>query len=185
MAEKGITKSIDYEAFQQTKNGCGRNEKTGLETFVHAVGLEIERAQVRLITAANAQMLFHYWKVGTYILYHQNLCQFARLYSLNVLRNLCETDTKLLEPDMSKIKSEILGLNSLPITREPLAQIQSTDNEQLKITQEVPAQIRDVERTVSAVYTICMEDMEKIETDITYQKQNQHGATTRQKDRLS
>ena len=25
------------------------------------------------ITAANAQMLFHYWKMGNYILYHQNL----------------------------------------------------------------------------------------------------------------
>ena len=28
---------------------------------------------VRLITAANAQMLFHYWKMGNYILYQQNL----------------------------------------------------------------------------------------------------------------
>ena len=34
---------------------------------------EIEQAQVRLITAANAQMLFHYWKMGNYILYQQNL----------------------------------------------------------------------------------------------------------------
>ena len=42
-------------------------------SFVHAVGSEIEQAQVRLITAANAQMLFHYWKMGNYILYHQNL----------------------------------------------------------------------------------------------------------------
>lgn len=25
-----------------------------------------------LISAANAQMLFHYWKMGNYILYHQN-----------------------------------------------------------------------------------------------------------------
>ena len=40
---------------------------------VHAVGSEIEQAQVRLITAANAQMLFHYWKMGNYILYYQNL----------------------------------------------------------------------------------------------------------------
>ena len=46
-------------------------EKTDLNAFIHAVGSEIEQAQVRLIVAANAQMLFHYWKVGNYILYHQ------------------------------------------------------------------------------------------------------------------
>ena len=34
---------------------------------------KIEQAQVRLISAANAQMLFHYWKMGNYILYHQKL----------------------------------------------------------------------------------------------------------------
>ena len=48
-------------------------EKTNFDVFVHAVGSEIEQAQVRLITAANAQMLFHYWKMGNYILYYQNL----------------------------------------------------------------------------------------------------------------
>ncbi len=48
-------------------------EKGRFDAFVHAVGSEIEQAQVRLITAANAQMLFHYWKMGNYILYQQNL----------------------------------------------------------------------------------------------------------------
>ena len=48
-------------------------ERTNFDALVHAVGSEIEQAQVRLITAANAQMLFHYWKIGNYILYHQNL----------------------------------------------------------------------------------------------------------------
>ena len=47
--------------------------KRNFDAFVHAVGSEIEQAQVRLITAANAQMLFHYWKMGNYILYQQNL----------------------------------------------------------------------------------------------------------------
>ena len=37
-------------------------DKRNFDAFVHAVGSEIEQAQVRLITAANAQMLFHYWK---------------------------------------------------------------------------------------------------------------------------
>ena len=48
-------------------------DKSNFDAFVHAVGSEIEQAQVRLITAANAQMLFHYWKMGNYILYQQNL----------------------------------------------------------------------------------------------------------------
>ena len=42
-------------------------DKRYFDAFVHAVGSEIEQAQVRLITAANAQMLFHYWKMGNYI----------------------------------------------------------------------------------------------------------------------
>ena len=39
-------------------------EKKSFEAFVNAIGSEIEQAQVRLISAANAQMLFHYWKMG-------------------------------------------------------------------------------------------------------------------------
>ena len=54
-------------------NDSGSNmEKRSFEAFVNAIGSEIEQAQVRLISAANAQMLFHYWKMGNYILYHQN-----------------------------------------------------------------------------------------------------------------
>ena len=41
-------------------------EKRSFEAFVNAIGSEIEQAQVRLISAANAQMLFHYWKMGNY-----------------------------------------------------------------------------------------------------------------------
>lgn len=47
------------------ENNNEHNIKKGhFDAFVHAVGSEIEQAQVRLITAANAQMLFHYWKMG-------------------------------------------------------------------------------------------------------------------------
>lgn len=103
-------------------------DRGSFDAFVNAVGSEIEHAQVRLITAANSQMLFHYWKIGNYILYHQQtngwgskiikqlaqairfnypekkgysernltyMCQFARLYPLNVLRSFIETDARL------------------------------------------------------------------------------------------
>lgn len=53
-------------------NNDNNIEKRSFEAFINAIGSEIEQAQVRLISAANAQMLFHYWKMGNYILYHQN-----------------------------------------------------------------------------------------------------------------
>lgn len=56
-----------------SNNDNNNIEKRSFEAFVNAIGSEIEQAQVRLISAANAQMLFHYWKMGNYILYHQNL----------------------------------------------------------------------------------------------------------------
>jgi predicted nuclease of restriction endonuclease-like (RecB) superfamily len=39
--------------------------------FIHAIGSEIEQAQVKLISAANVQMLLHYWKLGHFILFNQ------------------------------------------------------------------------------------------------------------------
>ena len=53
-------------------NSDNNIEKRSFEAFVNAIGSEIEQAQVRLVSAANAQMLFHYWKMGNYLLYHQN-----------------------------------------------------------------------------------------------------------------
>lgn len=42
-----------------------------LSLVVRAIGVDLEHTQVRLITSANADMLFHYWKVGHFILYLQ------------------------------------------------------------------------------------------------------------------
>lgn len=42
-----------------------------LSLVVRAIGTDLEYTQVRLITSANADMLFHYWKVGHFILYLQ------------------------------------------------------------------------------------------------------------------
>ena len=46
-------------------------DSQNLDIFIGAIGSEIEQAQVKLITAANAQMLLHYWKIGHFILAHQ------------------------------------------------------------------------------------------------------------------
>ena len=170
-------------------------ERTNFDAFVHAVDSEIEQAQVRLITAANAQMLFHYWKIGNYILYHQNLqgwgskiikqlakairlnypekkgysernltymCQFARSYPLNVLRSFIDTDARLSVPSIQKVADEVLKLNNGQFTQELTAQIQSTDSQLLEFTQEPLAQIQNVAKTVSAIYRITIEDIEKL-----------------------
>ena len=152
-------------------------EKTDLNAFIHAVGSEIQQAQVRLITAANSQMLFHYWKMGNYILYYQNLygwgskiikqlakairfnypekkgysernltymCQFARTYPLSVLRSFIDTDVRLSVPNIQNVTNEVLKLNDK------------------QFTQEAPAQIQDVEKTVSAIYRMGIMEIEKI-----------------------
>ena len=170
-------------------------EKTDLNAFIHAVGSEIEQAQVRLIVAANAQMLFHYWKVGNYILYHQQqhgwgskiikqlakairfnypekkgysernltyMCQFARTYPLSVLRSFIDTDVRLSVPNIQNVTNEVLKLNDKQFTQELTAQMQSTDCQSLEFTQEAPAQIQDVEKTVSAIYRMGIREIEKI-----------------------
>lgn len=170
-------------------------EKKNFDAFVHAVGSEIERAQVKLISAANAQMLFHYWKMGHYILYHQNahgwggkiikklaqairfhypekkgysernltyMCQFARSYPLQVLQDFTKTDKELRSPDVQQIKSEVLKLSNRQFAQELTAQIQSADCQALEFTQEAPAQIQDVAKTVSAIYRTEIGDIEKV-----------------------
>ena len=46
-------------------------EKQDLSLVVRAIGTDLEHTQVRVIASANGDMLFHYWKVGHFILYLQ------------------------------------------------------------------------------------------------------------------
>jgi hypothetical protein len=46
-------------------------QRKKFEAFIGAIGVEIEQAKVKLISAANVQMLLHYWKIGHFILYNQ------------------------------------------------------------------------------------------------------------------
>ena len=48
-----------------------KTEHQDLDPVVRAIGSDLEHTQVRMIASANADMLFHYWKVGHYILYLQ------------------------------------------------------------------------------------------------------------------
>ena len=48
-----------------------KTDHQDLDPGVRAIGTDLEHTQVRLIASANADMLFHYWKVGHFILYLQ------------------------------------------------------------------------------------------------------------------
>ena len=90
------------------------------------------------------------------------MCQFAKAYPLRTLQNFIETDAKLIAPSVEKIADEVCYLNNVQFTQEPLAQMQSTDCQSLEFTQEAPAQIQDVEKTVSAIYRMGIMEIEKI-----------------------
>ena len=48
-----------------------KTENQDLSLVVRAIGTDLEHTQVCMIASANADMLFHYWKVGNFILYLQ------------------------------------------------------------------------------------------------------------------
>ena len=48
-----------------------KTENQDLSLVVRAIGTDLEHTQVRVIASANADMLFHYWKIGHFILYLQ------------------------------------------------------------------------------------------------------------------
>lgn len=46
-------------------------ERKEFDEYIHAISMEIQQAQVKLVSAANVQMLLHYWKIGHFILFNQ------------------------------------------------------------------------------------------------------------------
>jgi len=52
-------------------NDIRNTDKQDFSPIVRAIGSDLEQTQVRVIASVNADMLFHYWKVGHFILYLQ------------------------------------------------------------------------------------------------------------------
>ena len=52
-------------------NDIRNTDKQDFSPIVRAIGSDLEQTQVRMIASANADMLFHYWKVGHFILHLQ------------------------------------------------------------------------------------------------------------------
>ena len=149
---------------------------TNSETFTKAVELlnyEIATAQVKVMAAANAQLLLHYWKMGLYILEIQKksgwgakvisklsdairksnpnkkgystrnltyMCQFAKLYPLNIIQLLSAREAEMSIPDTKAILQTAKEIEEIEFAQEVPAQIGTSTS----ITQEVPAQIEEI-----------------------------------------
>lgn len=135
-------------------------EKTNFDAFINAVGSEIEQAQVRLIVAANAQMLFHYWKIGNYILYHQQqhgwgskiIKQLAKAIRFNYPEKKGYSERNLTYMCQFARSYPLNVLQSFIDTdvRLSVPNIQNVTNEVLKLndkqfTQELTAQIQSAD----------------------------------------
>lgn len=74
------------------------------------------------------------------------MCQFARSYPLNVLRSFIDTDVRLSVPNIQNVTNEVLKLNDG------------------QFTQELTAQIQNVEKTVSVIYRMGIREIENFLT---------------------
>jgi len=79
------------------------------------------------------------------------MCQFARLYPLEVLQHLILVDKELETPTIDKVISATNILNEYEIGQEAPAQTQAIDSESNTIRQEVPAQFKDITETLSVI----------------------------------
>ena len=172
-------------------NDIRNADKQDLSPIVRAIGSDLEQTQVRVIASANADMLFHYWKVGHFILYLQKkegwgskvidklskairsqypdkkgysarnliyMCQFAKAYPIEILIEMGKVEELLNNPSVDNVLQLTNELNQF--TQEPLAKIQSTENQGYIITQQPLAQLGDVAETLSTIYN---SDIRKIE----------------------
>ncbi len=152
-------------------------EKTKFDAFINAVGSEIQQAQVRLITAANAQMLFHYWKMGNYILYHQQLHgwgsktikQLAKAIRFNYPEKKGYSERNLTYMCQFARTYPLRALQNFIDTDAKLIapSVKKIEDEvhylnDSQFTQEPLAQIHNVAKTVSDIYRMEIKDIENI-----------------------
>ena len=150
-------------------------EKQDLSLVVRAIGTDLEHTQVRMIASANADMLFHYWKVGHFILYLQkkegwgskvidNLSKAIRSkypdkkgYSTRNLIYMCQFAKAypmeiLLE--MGKVEKQ---LNSTSVDN-----VLQLTNELNQFTQEPLAQLGEISEVLSVIYQHDINQIEEI-----------------------
>ena len=151
-------------------------ERKDFEALIHAIGFEIEHAQVKLIVAANAQMLFHYWKLGNFILYHQKrlgwggkvISQISKAikmhypekkgYSARSLTYMCQFARTYPLEILQRMLScdKVLGTPTIPNMLSLTDELNC-----LPITQEPLAQFQKIDKTISAMLQTSIDDIEK------------------------
>ena len=174
-------------------NDIKNTDKQDFSPIVRAIGSDLEQTQVRVIASANADMLFHYWKVGHFILYLQKkegwgskvidnlskairsqypdkkgysarnliyMCQFAKAYPMEILIEMGKVEELLNTPSVDNVLQLTNELNQF--TQEPLAKIQSTENQGYIITQQPLAQLGDIAETLLAIYDSDIRKIEKV-----------------------
>ena len=153
-------------------------ENQDLSLVVRAIGSDLEHTQVRMIASANADMLFHYWKVGHFILYLQkkegwggkvidNLSKAIRskypdkkAYPMEILLEMGKAEKQLNSTSVDNVLQLTSELNQF--TQEPLAQIQATGNQRDIITQEALAQLGEISKALSVIYQHDINQIEEI-----------------------
>ena len=156
-----------------SKDKIQKADKQDLSLVVRAIGTDLEHTQVRMITSANADMLFHYWKVGHFILYLQkkegwgskvidNLSKAIRSqypdkkgYSTRNLIYMCQfakAYSMEVLTEMGKVE-ELLNSPSV----DNILQLTSKLNQ---FTQQPIAQLGEMSEMLSAIYH---SDISKIE----------------------
>ena len=154
-------------------NDIKNTDEQDFSPIVRAIGSDLEQTQVRVIASANADMLFHYWKVGHFILYLQkkegwgskvidNLSKAIHSqypdkkgYSARNLIYMCQfAKAYSIEILIEMGKVEEL-LNSPSVDN-----VLQLTNELNQFTQQPVAQLCEVSETLSAIYH---SDISKIE----------------------
>ena len=158
-----------------SKDKIQKADKQDLSLVVRAIGTDLEHTQVRLIASANADMLFHYWKVGHFILYLQkkegwgskvidNLSKAIRSkypdkkgYSRRNIFYMCQFASAY----PLEVLKEMDRIDSL-LTTPTVEKVLSLTNELNQIVQQPVAQLEEVTETLSAIYHCDISQIEEV-----------------------
>jgi hypothetical protein len=150
-------------------------ERKAFDEYISAISIEIEQAQVKLVSAANIQMLLHYWKIGYFILFNQKQLGWGSKFikqTSDALRKL-HPEKKGYSPRNLTYMCQFAKLYPMGAIEQLIKVDQELEKPTLEkvlsmteflngfqFTQEAPAQIEDVGK---ALVTITQHPITQIE----------------------
>lgn len=154
-------------------------ERQEFDKYIYAISVEIDQAQVKLISAANVQMLLHYWKIGHFILFNQKKLGWGSKFierTSEALKKL-HPEKKGYSPRNLKYMCQFAKLYPIGIVQQLIEADQELEKPTLekvlsvttvlneyKFGQEAPAQIQTInneENTITQEATTQIEDVSK------------------------